>query len=176
MNDNRESIADKHHYPRRSANDETTLSRRFSKDDLAKLAAAKDVLAATWREVPLTFNSPGTIRDFCQTAIVHHDVEIFLVIYLDKMNRLIEYRQESVGTIDCATVYPRNIIKSALELNATQVILSHNHPTGEIAPSRADLAITQTLRQALALVDIKVLDHIIVAATQTLSFAQRGLL
>ena len=98
------------------------------------------------------------------------------MLFLDTRHRLIDYVEMFRGTIDAAEVHPREVVKQALRLNAAAVIISHNHPSGNPEPSAADKALTAQLRQALALVDIRTLDHVIVAGTRTTSFAERGLL
>lgn len=102
--------------------------------------------------------------------------EVFSVMLLDNRNRLIAYETMFRGTIDGASVYPREAVKQALAVNAAAVILTHNHPSGIAEASQADIHITERLTKALALVDIRVLDHIIVAGTTNVSFAERGLI
>ena len=102
--------------------------------------------------------------------------EVFAVLFLDTQHRLIEYSELFRGTIDSASVYPRELVKETLRLNAAAVIVSHNHPSGNPEPSGADKVLTQRLREALALVDVRTLDHIIVAGGTTTSFAERGLI
>ncbi len=98
------------------------------------------------------------------------------MLFMDTQHRLIEYAEMFRGTIDGASVYPRELVKEALRLNAAAVIVSHNHPSGNPEPSGADRALTQRLKEALGLVDVRVLDHIIVAGTDTTSFTERGLI
>lgn len=98
------------------------------------------------------------------------------MLFLETRHRLIKYREMFQGTIDSASVYPREVVKEALRLNAAAVILSHNHPSGSPEPSAADRALTQQLKQALALVNVRTLDHIIVAGTAVTSFAECSLL
>ena len=101
---------------------------------------------------------------------------MFAVLFLDTRHRLIEYAEMFQGTIDSAEVHPREVVKAALRHNAAAVIVSHNHPSGNPEPSAADQALTQRLREALGLVDVRVLDHVIVAGNATASFAERGLI
>ncbi|MDR1463226.1 MAG: DNA repair protein RadC [Azoarcus sp.] len=123
------------------------------------------------------FDSPMAVRDWLQLHLAHLAHETFCVLLLDARNRLIEAVDLFRGTLNQASVYPREVVKLALERNAASVILAHNHPSGEAEPSRADETLTQELRMALALVDIKVLDHFVVPAHGApLSFAERGLL
>lgn len=102
--------------------------------------------------------------------------EVFSVVFLDAQHQLIHYQQMFNGTISSASVYPREVVKTALKHNAAAVILAHNHPSGVAEPSEADKAITAHLKKALALVDIQTLDHFVVGANETISFAQRGLI
>ena len=106
----------------------------------------------------------------------NRDHEIFAAIFLDNRHRLIAIRELFRGTIDGASVHPREVAKEALQHNAAAVILAHNHPSGVAEPSHADELITQRLKDALALIDIRILDHVIVAGAHTVSFAARGLL
>jgi DNA repair protein RadC len=122
------------------------------------------------------FSSPAAVREFLQLHFAGREYESFLVLYLDAQNRLLEYEELFRGTLTQTSVYPREIVKAALVKNAASVMFSHNHPSGVAEPSRADEALTQSLKAALALVDVRVLDHIIVAGPVALSFAERGLL
>ena len=99
----------------------------------------------------------------------------FCVLFLDAQHRIIELRQMFRGTVSQTSVYPREVVKEALSLNAAAVVLAHNHPSGAAEPSRADEFLTQTLKAALALVDVRVLDHLVVAGADCVSFAERGL-
>jgi DNA repair protein RadC len=102
--------------------------------------------------------------------------EVFVCIWLDAQHRVIKFDEQFRGTLTQTSVYPREIVKAALAANAAAVIFAHNHPSGAAQPSRADELLTRNLKDALALVDVKVLDHFIVAGNQALSFAERGLL
>ena len=102
--------------------------------------------------------------------------EVFAVMFLDAQHRLLHFEAMFQGTLSQASVYPREVVKLALELGASAVVLSHNHPSGSVEPSRADERLTQTLKQALHLIDVRVLDHIIVAPGQACSMAERGLM
>ncbi|MCY1366184.1 hypothetical protein D9M69_530660 [compost metagenome] len=101
---------------------------------------------------------------------------MFAALFLDSQHRLLEYVELFRGTIDAAAVYPREVVKEALRLNTAAVIFSHNHPSGNPEPSQADKVLTQRLKEALALVDVRTLDHVIVAGDATASFAEHGLL
>jgi len=120
---------------------------------------------------------PVTVKDYLRLQLAGLPHEIFMVLLLDSQNRLIEGVELFRGTINQTSVYPREIVKLALERNAAGVVFAHNHPSGAAEPSSADESLTRTLKSALALVDIRVLDHFIVAGTrEPLSFAERGLI
>ena len=123
-----------------------------------------------------TFTSPEAVKDSLRAKLAGFEHEVFAVLFMDTQHRLIEYREMFHGTIDSAEVHPREVVKQALRLNAAAVIISHNHPSGNPEPSAADKALTAQLRQALALVEVRTLDHIIVAGSSTTSFAECGLL
>jgi DNA repair protein RadC len=122
------------------------------------------------------FDSPQRVKDYLTLQLDGHSQELFGVMFLDGQHRLIQYEVMFTGTLTQTSVYPREVVKRALHHNAGAVILAHNHPSGVAEPSHADETLTQALRQALALVDIRVLDHFIVAGSAVLSFAERGLL
>jgi DNA repair protein RadC len=121
-------------------------------------------------------DSPLATRNFLIARLRDAPYELFCCLHLDNRHRLIAFDELFRGTIDGASVHPREVVKQALARNAAAVILAHNHPSGVAEPSQADELITRRLREALALVDIRVLDHLIVADTGCLSFAERGLL
>jgi DNA repair protein RadC len=120
--------------------------------------------------------SPQAVRDYLRTRLACLPHEVFACLFLDSQNRLIACEELFRGTLAQTSVYPREVVKAALARNAAAVILAHNHPSGVAEPSRADELLTSALKQALALVDIRTLDHMIVAGSQVLSFAERGLL
>jgi DNA repair protein RadC len=120
--------------------------------------------------------SPRATCDFLSAKLRDLEHEVFCCLYLDKRHRLIEYEELFRGTIDGASVHPREIVKLALQRNSAAVIVAHNHPSGVAEPSQADELITQRLKEALGLVDIRLLDHIIVGDGASVSFAERGLL
>lgn len=120
--------------------------------------------------------SPGAVRDYLRLALGRREHEVFVCIWLDAQHRVIEMEEPFRGTLTQTSVYPREIVKAALARNAAAVIFAHNHPSGAAQPSQADELLTRNLKEALALVDVKVLDHFIVAGTQAISFAERGLL
>lgn len=121
------------------------------------------------------FTSPNAARDYFKLRLAEFEHEVFAAVFMDNRNRVIEYRELFRGTIDGASVYPREVLKEALELNAAAVIFAHNHPSGVAEPSHADEQITKRLKDSLALIDVRVLDHFIVGEEIT-SFAERGLL
>jgi DNA repair protein RadC len=120
--------------------------------------------------------SPKATRDYLSARLRHLEHEMFCCLFLDKRHRLIVYEELFRGTIDGASVYPREIVKLALQRNAAAVIVAHNHPSGVTEPSQADELITQRVKEALGLVDIRLLDHIIIGDGTSVSLAERGLL
>jgi DNA repair protein RadC len=120
--------------------------------------------------------SPGAVRDYLRLALSGKPHEVFVCIWLDAQHRAIECAELFRGTLTQTSVYPREIVKAALGANAAAVIFAHNHPSGAAQPSQADELLTRNLKEALALVEVKVLDHFIVAGNQAISFAERGLL
>lgn len=123
-----------------------------------------------------TLNSVEQTKAFLQAKLRDQSQEVFAMLLLDSQHRLIKYRPMFYGTIDSASVYPRVLVKQALEDNAAAVILAHNHPSGVAEPSQADKQITQRIIAAMNLVDIKVLDHFVIGDGEAVSFAQRGLI
>jgi len=137
------------------------LSRRYLFDEIA----GRDVLT-----------SPEATRQYLKARLRAYPHEVFACLFLDNRHRVIEYRELFRGTIDGASVHPREVVREAMRWNAAAVIFAHNHPSGVAEPSQADLRITQRLREALDLVDVRVLDHIVVGEGGGTSFAERGLL
>ena len=123
-----------------------------------------------------TLKNPQSTRDFLKISLRNYQHEVFACLFLDNRHRVICFEELFTGTIDGASVYPREVVKRALQHNAAAVILSHNHPSGVAEPSLADRNITTRLVQALDLVDIRVLDHIVIGGAESVSFAERGLL
>lgn len=121
-------------------------------------------------------SSPGAVRDYLKLLLAQREHEVFLAIFLDAQHRVIASEEMFRGTLTQTSVYPREIVKAALRLNAAAVIFAHNHPSGAAEPSQSDRLLTDSLKQALSLVDVRVLDHFIAAGTSILSFAERGLL
>ncbi|MAD63853.1 DNA repair protein RadC [Haliea sp.] len=125
---------------------------------------------------PDTLSSPDAVRRYLQVKLANRDHEVFSVVFLDSQHQVLHYEEMFRGTIDGAAVYPREVVKRCLQINAAAVIFSHPHPSGVPEPSTADIRITQRLTEALRLVDIRVLDHIVIGGTDSVSFAERGLL
>ena len=146
------------------------------------LATADQILEAARHAIEqkmqrgASFSSPAAVKEYLRAKLAGFEHEVFAVLFLDTHHRLIEYAEMFRGTIDGASVYPRELVKEALRHNAAAVIVSHNHPSGNPEPSQADKVLTQRLKEALGLVDVRVLDHVIVAGTDTTSFAKRGLI
>ena len=122
------------------------------------------------------FHSPGAVKQYLQLHLAHKAHEVFAVLFLDSQNRMLALEELFRGTLTQTSVYPREVVLRALHHASSAVVLAHNHPSGSVQPSRADEALTQHLKAALALVDVRVLDHIIVGHGQTLSMAEQGLL
>lgn len=145
-------------------------------------AKPKQVLASARQLIDKSVNtgtvltSPRIVCDYLTLKLAGLEHEVFAALFLTTRHQLIEYVELFRGTIDGAAVHAREVVKAALGVNAAAVIFAHNHPSGNPEPSEADKAITSTLKQALALVDIRTLDHFVVAGRETVSFAQRGLL
>jgi len=145
-----------------------------------RLMAARELLrralAEELAESAVSLTSPTAVRDYLRLFLGGQEYESFVALWLDGQNRLIAGIELFRGTVTQTSVYPREVVKAGLRLNASAVILAHNHPSGHPEPSRADELLTRELKNALALVDIRVLDHFIVADTAVMSFAERGLI
>jgi len=139
----------------------------------AVLEMARRHLSATMKAGDL-LNSPDLVRRYLSAQLRHQPREVFAVLFLDNQNRLIAYDELFYGTIDGASIYPREVVKKALARNAASVILAHNHPSGIAEPSQADRRITERLQAALDLVEVRVLDHLVVGDAEVVSFAERG--
>jgi DNA repair protein RadC len=122
------------------------------------------------------FQTPNAVKQYLQLQLAHKNHEVFAVLFLDSQNRMLAMEELFRGTLSQTSVYPREVVMRALHHQAAAVVLSHNHPSGSVQPSRADEHLTQTLKASLALVDVRVLDHIIVGQGQTLSMAEQGLM
>jgi DNA repair protein RadC len=156
-----------------------TLLPLFQETADTKLAAAREIVVRWLNEELKTRDalaSPAAVRAFLRLHFAGKEHECFGAIFLDSQNRVIAYEELFRGTLTQTSVYPREVVKTALRHNAAALLLAHNHPSGVAEPSLQDQALTRTLAEALALVDIKVLDHFIIAGASALSFAERGLL
>lgn len=147
--------------------------RLASGDEVLK--AARQVIGRRVRR-GTSMTSPELVRDFLRTKLAELPHEVFVALLLDAQNRLVQYIELFRGTLSQTSVYPREVVKAALAHNAAAMILAHNHPSGVAEPSRADELLTQSLKQALALVDVRVLDHFIIAGADSVSLAERGLI
>lgn len=139
------------------------------------LQAALRVLAEQLRGTEV-LSSPQVVRDYLRVKLGTLEHEVFAVVHLDAQHRVIEYVEMFRGTVSQTSVYPREVVKEALARNSAAMILVHNHPSGSTEPSRADEALTETLKKALDLVDVRVIDHLIVAGASSWSMAERGLI
>ncbi len=141
---------------------------------IAVLELARRALTQQMTEQP-AFETPGAVKDYLQLILGNRAHEVFAVIFLNAQNRLIAMEELFRGTLTQTSVYPREVVLRALHHHAAAVVLAHNHPSGSVQPSRADEALTQTLKTALALVDVRVLDHVIVGRGRALSMAEQGI-
>lgn len=144
---------------------EITAVMELARRSLAQRLAQRTVLS-----------SPQEVKDFLRLQLAHEEHEVFAVMFLDVQNQLLQFEPMFRGTLSQTSVYPREIVKRALAVQASAVILAHNHPSGMAEPSRADEFLTHSLKQALALIDVRVIDHLVVGGDQAVSFAERGLL
>jgi DNA repair protein RadC len=142
-----------------------------SPEDIIELAT---VILEDWMSRGDVLDAPATTRRFLACRLGTEEREKFCVLFLDNRHRLICFEELFAGTIDGATVHPREVVKRALVLNAAAVIVAHNHPSGVPEPSESDRALTRRLKEALGLVDVRVLDHLVVGGAETVSFAERG--
>ena len=141
---------------------------------LAVLEISRRALSQQLQSRPL-FDSPHSVRQYLQLQLGAKAHEVFAVMFLDSQHRLIAFEEMFRGTVSQTSVYPREVVVRALSLHAVAVVLAHNHPGGSAQPSRADEVLTQSLKSALALVDVRVLDHFVVTAQQACSMAEMGL-
>ena len=139
------------------------------------VAKALQIIKNRLRKPGAAMSSPQVVKDYLTIKLAELEHEVFAALFLDGQHRVIRYTEMFRGTLTQTSVYPREVAKEALRINAGAVIFAHNHPSGMAEPSREDEALTKTLKDALALVEVKVLDHIIVGGTTTVSFAERGL-
>ena len=154
-------------------------SSSYARDPVMKLQAACEIAARAITEQlkgRSALTSPSAVRDLLKLKLSGLPHEVFICIQLDAQHRVLAVEELFRGTLTQTSVYPREVVKASLRTNAAAVIFAHNHPSGAAQPSQADELLTRNLREALAMVDVKVLDHFIVAGTSCLSFAERGLL
>jgi DNA repair protein RadC len=142
---------------------------------LAVIEMARRALSEQLQAQPV-FDSPQRVKDYLSLHLQGRPHEVFAVLFLDAQHRLLEFKDMFRGTLTQTSVYPREVVKQALALNAGAVVFAHNHPSGVAEPSRADEFLTQTLKAALQLVDVRVLDHLVVGQGHVVSMAERGLL
>jgi DNA repair protein RadC len=140
---------------------------------LAVFELARRALSQRLKE-RTAFQTPDAVKQYLQLQLAHKNQEVFAVLFLDSQNRMLALEEMFQGTLSQTSVYPREVVLRALHHQAAAVVLSHNHPSGSVQPSRADEHLTQTLKASLALVDVRVLDHIIVGQGQALSMAEQG--
>ena len=145
-----------------------------------KLMAARELLrralAEDMEESSESFSSPNVVRDYLRLFLGGQEYESFIALWLDAQHRLIAGMELFRGTLTQTSVYPREVVKKGLRMNAAAVLFAHNHPSGAAEPSQSDRMLTDALKQALSLIDIRVLDHFIVADATVMSFAERGLI
>ena len=160
-------------------NDCAAAVYRAKPRSLVRLQAAQELVRRSLLEVMRhrdVLNSPASVRDYLRLTIARRDHEVFMVVFLDAQNRVLGAEEMFRGTLTQTSVYPREVVKRSLSRNAAAVIFAHNHPSGVAEPSFSDETLTRALKQALGLVDVKVLDHFVVAGGQSVSFSERGLI
>jgi len=147
---------------------------KLSNNQVRTLEQAAKILEKIAKYEAVAFTCSKKTKEYFHHRLVGKENEVFSVAFLDSQHRLIEVKDLFHGTVDAASVYPRVVVKEAMEVNAAAIIVSHNHPSGIAEPSKADVKITERLRDALSLMDIRLLDHIVVGQ-QTVSMSERGL-
>ena len=173
LREDRRHIQD-HDVERMRASLQTRMNLEMAATDAMIEIARRVTLADVARGDALT--SPDAVRDYLRLVLGPETVEVFVGLFLDSQHRLISAEELARGTLAQTSVYPREVVKTALARNAAAVIFAHNHPSGVAEPSRADELLTQSLKSALSLVDVRTLDHLVVAGPRVTSFAERGLL
>lgn len=151
-------------------------AQSLTRDDAQLVRKALQVLDRTLRKGGDVLTHSDNVASYLKLSIAPLPHEVFVGLFLDTQNRLIEAKELFRGTLTQTSVYPREVVKEALKLDAAAVIFGHNHPSGVAEPSRADELLTSTLKAALALIDVRVLDHVVVAGVSHISFAERGLM
>ena len=142
----------------------------------ATVRSALRILEQSLQEYGVSFDSPGVTRDYLRLHLAREEREVFACLFLNAQNQLIEYNAMFYGTLTQTSVYPREILRQALRLNAGAIIVAHNHPSGKATPSAADKYLTKIITEAVALLDVRLLDHMIVGGGEVFSFAENGLL
>lgn len=137
--------------------------------------AALDILARRLRARGAALTEPNAAAEYCRLRLAPYEREVFACVFLDTRHSVISFEELAFGTVDGAEIHPREIVKRALQLNASAIIISHNHPSGRLEFSTADKAVTARIKQALALVEVRLLDHILVTATGHQSGAREGM-
>ena len=148
----------------------------MNEQEKAVIQEALAILDRHMKEPGVALTAPGLVRAYLRLKLERREAEVFAVIFMDNQHRVIEFVEMFQGTIDSASVYPREVVKKALQLNAAACILTHNHPSGISEPSQADIMLTRRLKESLALVDIRVLDHLVVGKAEITSLSERGLI
>lgn len=159
-----------------SFRDRAPLSARIREREDTAIAEALAILKRRLQRDSFSVDAPQVMRDYLVTQLAQLEHEVFYVVFLDARNRVIAAEEMFRGTLMQTSVYPREVVKRGLHHNAGAVLFAHNHPGGIAEPSRSDELLTATLKRALALIEVRVLDHFVVAGTVALSFAERGLL
>lgn len=137
---------------------------------------AKRILYARCKNQPDVFTTPAAAKDYLRLQLAEKQQEVFVALFLTSQHQLIAYQELFKGSIDSCSVYPREVVKEAIRLNAAAVIFAHNHPSGIADPSQSDRRITERLKAALQLIDVNVLDHFIIGEGEVFSFAEKGYL
>ncbi|RYH48704.1 MAG: DNA repair protein RadC [Alcaligenaceae bacterium] len=156
------------------ADSSNSFLRGLRARERATIERALAILGSWMTEDRSVFDSPDAVKHYLQLHIGCEPCEHFAVLFLDSQHRCIAFERMFTGTLTQTSVYPREVVLAALRHHAAAVVLAHNHPSGSVQPSRADEALTQTLKTALAMVDVRVLDHVIVGGTRALSMAEQG--
>lgn len=153
------------------------LQQEILRAEDAVIAQALQLIEQRWQRATLpAMDSPQLVKDYLKLRLVGLEHEVFAVLFLNSQHQVIDFDIMFRGTLSQTSVYPREVVKAALVKNAGAVVFAHNHPSGVAEPSRADEHLTNTLKSALQLVDVRVLDHMIVGGDRVVSFAERGLL
>ena len=151
------------------------VDERIKRED-AVIVQALTILEGRLGEPGVCIDSPDKTRQYLTLKLAEKKHEVFCILFLDNRHRVVGFEEMFRGTIDGASVHPREVVRAVLEHNAAAVILAHNHPSGAPEPSNADRTLTRRLVDALALIDVRVLDHLVIGGTDTVSFAERGLI